>query len=113
MRIQAARIGRTSRKRFEEVKKTSPRADFDRLMSCAPTRATGSACETWPIEISDSAEIEADNIFLWIQRRNPEYAVRWYRGIPGCLRIPVGVALSLREPAQSVGRASPAVWRYR
>ena len=35
--------------------------------------------DRYRVEISDSAEIEADEIFLWIQRRNPDYAIRWYR----------------------------------
>jgi plasmid stabilization system protein ParE len=33
------------------------------------------------VEMSESAEAEADQIYLWISQRSPESAARWYSGL--------------------------------
>lgn len=37
--------------------------------------------ERYRVEVSDAADLEADDIYLWIQRRSPQAADRWYRGL--------------------------------
>ena len=37
---------------------------------------------TYRVEVSDTADIEADSIYLWLgQHHSPERADRWYRGL--------------------------------
>ena len=33
------------------------------------------------IEVSDTADAEADQAYLWLSRRSPEVAGRWYQGL--------------------------------
>src|SRR2546421_282780 len=36
---------------------------------------------TYAIEVAETADLEADQIFLWIQQRSLDGATRWYRGL--------------------------------
>src|SRR5260221_4690488 len=37
--------------------------------------------DEYAVEVSDTADAEADEIFLWINQRTPDAAVNWYRGL--------------------------------
>ena len=35
----------------------------------------------YQIELSEAAEVEANVAYLWMSRRSPEFAGRWYNGL--------------------------------
>jgi plasmid stabilization system protein ParE len=37
--------------------------------------------KTYRVDVSEAAELEADQIYLWIQQRSPDAAHRWYTGL--------------------------------
>jgi plasmid stabilization system protein ParE len=53
-----------------------------RYLGVSGTAAGEDEPQTYRADISDTADLEADAIFLWLNRnRGPEQADRWYRGL--------------------------------
>lgn len=47
----------------------------------APESPEGEAARGYAVEFTDPAAAEADEAYLWLSRRSPELAPRWYAGL--------------------------------